>query len=696
MADENKAEQGGATAERSEQGCAVKMHDGRPCGRPIFGAYPILGGTPVCLMHSRDPKKDGKAFQEEIERILAIARDGVADFSNFVFPSFTLQERAVVARCIFRMATFTGFSDFSRVEFREDADFRATTFEGPADFDGAVFTRSANFREALFKGHAGFMNAIFYGPTGFTLAKFADDAYFGGSTFVSRALFLDARFLGTAEFSWCTFDGDADFRWGDFKKAAEFRRMKCAAEADFREASFSDSAIFEESTFVRKAIFHKCRFRSIADLSSTTFSEDVDLSEAGFAKFARLGKCRFGAEVTLLNATFEELCDLSDALFEGDAIFVGARFQKGVDLRRAKFSQDAKFIYARFGQDADFSSTAFARVCDFRGAVFHGAATFRDTSFRCDQCLEPGPVFPLARFERPERTLFYKTHLGQALLHNCDVSAVTFSAVDWRLRANGKRMVFDEIADVKDNTATALQRALANPDERDYVLVAEIYQQLKKNYDERRDYWTAGDWHYGEMEMRRLATPPPGRLARWIARLEGNGGRFNWLRRWLVRRGVDERRLNRFRQQWHRHMGLAAWYKRASEYGESYGRPAASLAAMVLLFTLLYPLAGLTPGAKQVNRAAVGQGSGDAVAAPKFNYWTLSEFVAAEQTGWALGTLRFFGHSLMTTLGVAFFQRDLEYQPLYPWGRVLAWAQLLLTYTLVALFLLALRRQFRR
>jgi len=50
----------------------------------------------------------------------------------------------------------------------------------------------------------------------------------------------------------------------------------------------------------------------------------------------------------------------------------------------------------------------------------------------------------------------------------------------------------------------------------------------------------------------------------------------------------------------------------------------------------------------------------------------------------------------MTALNVAAFQRDFAYEPSYPWGRLLALLEALLTSTLVALFLLALRRQFRR
>ena len=50
----------------------------------------------------------------------------------------------------------------------------------------------------------------------------------------------------------------------------------------------------------------------------------------------------------------------------------------------------------------------------------------------------------------------------------------------------------------------------------------------------------------------------------------------------------------------------------------------------------------------------------------------------------------------MTTLSVAAFQREFVYEPSYPGGRALALLELLLTSTLIALFLLAVRRHCRR
>jgi hypothetical protein len=60
------------------------------------------------------------------------------------------------------------------------------------------------------------------------------------------------------------------------------------------------------------------------------------------------------------------------------------------------------------------------------------------------------------------------------------------------------------------------------------------------------------------------------------------------------------------------------------------------------------------------------------------------------------GEGKLVGKSMLVAVDMATFQRNPEYAPAYPWGRALAIAETLLTSTLFALFLLAIRRQFRR
>ena len=252
------------------------------------------------------------------------------------------------------------------------------------------------------------------------------------------------------------------------------------------------------------------------------------------------------------------------------------------------------------------------------------------------------PVFSLARFEKPERVTFYKTWLGQTLFVNCDVSNLGFSDVEWG--RDGKRVsLFEERVALDDEAAEALKLPEPRGDKRKHSLIAETYHQLKNNYDSRGDPWTANDFHYGEMEMLR-------RSSRWPR------------------------------------VGLTALYKYASQYGLSRGRPLAWLAGVLLLFTLLYPLVGLRPVTARTQPA---------LAAPQvkpITYWNLPE-----ATGWVPRPVRLVGHSFMTTLAVASLQREAAYyEPAYGLGRFLGILELALTSTLAALFILAVRRQFKR
>jgi hypothetical protein len=228
--------------------------------------------------------------------------------------------------------------------------------------------------------------------------------------------------------------------------------------------------------------------------------------------------------------------------------------------------------------------------------------------------------------------------------------------VRWRERpGSGRQAVFDESVPLDEQAAEDLRPLSDNPNERNYRLIAELYEQLQGNYDRRGDYWTAGDFHYGEMEVKRLATPRRSPVLRWL----------------------------------HRNLGLVAWYRYASEYGENYLRPAMMLLAVVGIFALLFPLAGLDP-------AAGTQHGAPSLGNAQLSYWHFADYLKARSAGKWLSAAEFSGNSLMTALSVAGFQKELRYEPSYPWGRALALLELLLTSTLIGLFLLAVRRQFRR
>jgi uncharacterized protein YjbI with pentapeptide repeats len=381
------------------------------------------------------------------------------------------------------------------------------------------------------------------------------------------------------------------------------------------------SVIFPDVDFRFRHFHMRCNFFAATFQGVALFAQAVFLEKASFE-----------------HAHFKEVPDFRQAQFTGDADFFESRFHKGACFAEVIFESNAFFSNAKFNETADFHSARFLHSARFRLTQF-GAVPQK-----------PTPVFSLALFSQPN-TLFYKTHLEQALFINCDISRINFSSVHWRTRrGSGKRMLFEEELPLDSDYAMPLK---ADDGTREYRLISETYQQLKKNYDQRRDYWTAGDFHYGEMEMQRLSIRSDGR---WL-----------FLRRW-----------------WHPHLSLLAWYRFASHYGESYSRPSTLIFVVLAMFTLFFPLQGL-------KRA-------DSIAQPAAPLRTYRSVWPSKSSShdklWAEAKL--VGKSAIMSLDTATFERAPEYIPQYPWGRVAAIIETALTSALFALFLLAIRRQFRR
>jgi len=610
MADPQKTKQPDDREATKDKGCPVEMHDGKPCGRPIYNAPPDLDETPLCLMHSRDPNKDDTAFQAEFERIVRDAGGTPADFRRFVFLSANYSTREFTSRCVFSEATFV-----------TDADFRGTKFSKGADFSRATFAQVANF----VAGH--------FGP----------DTFFIETVFNGDALFPSSWFLKVSSFSGATFAQNADFTDAQFK-----------GPVDFATASFTLTARFVATVFGEVAYFSQAGFAGAADFADARFEKDGYLLASRFADQAQFSR-----------VTFAHKADFSGSEFAGPADFHNASFEGMANFSTATFARDARFMEAVFKGECSFWLADIRDVADFHHATFEGPVEFRETRIAEDSARRPAPVFVLARFEKPENVAFYKTYLGRALFHNCDVSRFLFSNVRWLERlGNYNRMVFEEVVDVQDAAAAALRPEVGSRDERNYGLIAELYQQLKKNYDDRRDYWTAGDFHYGEMEMKRRASPRRNPGLRWL----------------------------------HRNVGLVAWYQYWSDYGENYVKPFLRLALVLALFSLIYPACGLRRALREGTKAPTvsALASVSKTSTDELSYSNFFQFIKSYPRQWE-GTIYLLGHSMMAGVGAAALRRDFAaYEPASQWGRVAALVEFLLTSTLIALFLLAVRRQFRR
>jgi len=416
------------------------------------------------------------------------------------------------------------------------------------------------------------------------------------------------------------------------EKEAHFERF-VFPHTNFSGKRFKAICRFDEATFTRDANFNRMTFEQDAYLNSATFTQDADFREVNFMQNAYFYGAAFTQNARFHHAIFTLSAYFNSVTFTQNAFFLGATFTQNAFFREATFMQDAYFFQTKFHGTADW--------CDSK---FLNQAEFRHTEFNPEEPGTPSAVFSLARFFKPGEIVFEDVDLSRALFLNCDVSAIWFtSSVRWAKREGNRGLaVFEETIPLDQQYAKGLHR----DGQRAYQAVAQIFQQLKKNYDSRLDYWTANEIHFGEMEMMRLAGP--------------------------------------VRQWWHPRLSFLALslYKYASDYGNSYGKPLAWLLGVLLAAALLFPFPGVGLKGNAANSASVTYSRvWNRQDGLTNNLWTEAKLI---------------GKSGITAIDTATFQRTPEYTPVYPLGRVLAIVETLLTSSLFALFLLAIRRQFRR
>jgi uncharacterized protein YjbI with pentapeptide repeats len=550
----------------------------------------------------------------------------------------------------------------SDVEFRAEFEhILEQAGEGVADFTGFVFPGS----------HYG--------------GEFKAECYFGDATFTQSVSFAGTEF-----------------------RQANFERSRFLQDARFDYCVFGICSEDELKIYARRALADETARKKASELLGAEFLNDIE----------RKGACR---DVDLHGARERLSTNLGGADTFADARFGGSAYFRGV-----RFLRDALFSDARFEGDVNFEATWF-RTADFSSAQFCETATFSpDMHWRGgDSPGNPLPgwwtsdvSFAHARLEKPERVTFHMVEMKACLLLGLDVSKVNFSNVSWRLRDDGKRMVLEEAVvrnlmkdfahrrwayikyqlkggevpfyafQVKRDVGRSTDYYVKHPPialvarsqrggifKPHYRIVAELYQQLKKNYENRGDYSTAGDFHYGEMEMRRLDSAGKEwfkHTASWTA--VGRSTILWWMRR---------------------NLGLLALYKYASRYGESYVRPGWLLLLVLFAFALLYPLAGLRDDTERGVTPPTMDSSIPQAKTVNLDYSHPPNGGGDERPLWR-SQLTLVGYGAITAAGVALFLRDLPYEPIGPWGTLLRVMEVLLTSTLGALFLLAVRRHVRR
>jgi uncharacterized protein YjbI with pentapeptide repeats len=379
----------------------------------------------------------------------------------------------------------------------------------------------------------------------------------------------------------------------------------------------------------------------IADFRGVVFSRFVSFDETKFTKPAIFSECNFQTRVSFANCTFEKDARFNLAHFESNAGFWSAQFNGEADFAATTFKSHALFTSAKFDGKANFEGTQFDWV-DFRQAEFKGHARFYDTTFEAladfSSAKFKGPIaiadFTFSKFKTPEDVLFHRVNKD----------------VDNGLRLRSLNCDIEEVSfrDVrwnKSNGRLVLEDELdvlnaPKDEQRDnsrHELVAVIYRQLVKNFEKTRSYDLAEDCFRGEMRMKQ--------------------------------KHPDQPKFSRF---------MVWMYGLMSQYGSSYTRALTWLVAFIVLFGLLLPFAGV-----RLNAAT----SANPPAADVFRWPRPTKKTDLLKTAVA---------GFWASLAVATFQKSPAYEPGTPIAKHLATTEVVLVSSQFALFLLALRRRFKR
>lgn len=293
----------------------------------------------------------------------------------------------------------------------------------------------------MFEAHGEFRHEVFL-----------NDAQFPPGMSFKQVIFEKVSFQNS------TFKGNAFFTGAVFKKEANFKNVTFEdGETCFNAAHFVNAALFDYATFNGAASFGQC----------------LDM------------KGQFRGRTS-----FDHVC------FNNEAVFEKRGFRKGMDFTYVMVAQShaVRFQHCNLSK-ASFLETDLARL-DFNGVRWAQAP------------IVPDRARLAKKLSAYQRTLKAAKTSGRRLPNKAPASkAITAFIAEIGLRIiraarvpRGRNRLDDEVR------FCAEIRKLPSPQRRQRLMeIGRLYRQLKLNYEEGRDHPSAGDWHFGEMEMRRLS-----------------------------------------------------------------------------------------------------------------------------------------------------------------------------------------------
>lgn len=419
-----------------------------------------------------------------------------------------------------------------------------------------------------------------------------------------------------------------------------------------------EQAVFE-------AELHRMRVADDFDFSGFVFVAPFSLSPAPLTM--HFDEARFLSDFVVDNRWYKSRFWRERVEFGGHVSFAGAQFSTAT-FDGAEFVRLVSFHHAHFGARAAFNKTVFAEGVTFAHARFAASVTFVGTSFGPKIVEDVDPVdskktvtFVETVFEKPElvvlRDINVNAQQGLRLrARECDIEKLRFENIRWH-REWGRIVLQDELdlraAERWRPPGKSTRRYLRNiaiqsrygssdgypKDSHTSIIIA--YKRLIRNFDAVLDFDAAEDAFRGAMEMKRLA-PANRPFDRYLQGFYSKFSLLGSLASWFT---------------------IVAMYKLVSEYGSSYRRALIVLGTLLVTFGVIYAQDDLALSHDVTSTAFLSHPIGMGI-------WASTE--------------------------VASFQREPTVIIASAAGRLTRLIETIMVPGQLAIFLLALRRRFKR
>jgi uncharacterized protein YjbI with pentapeptide repeats len=404
---------------------------------------------------------------------------------------------------------------------------------------------------------------------------------------------------------------------------------------NFTDAHFTQGVSMRDITWQRGADFTGARFEKGLVLTRVTAHHAEFDPEPAKARIVRFGssnvkfvRAEFAGEVRWEDVTVQGELDCSQAEFRmstmmlrcslGASTFAGGSFHSELRVYRTCLGNPSRFSYCAFDRDVCFAFGEKGRLGE--------QVTFDH--------ITSSSALHLA---------FENLNLGDTSFQDTNIEAVTFRNIQWRpygIFPFGVRHGLTDEQAVASRYSHRFDwrrdRYWLSRRNSDYELLAENYRQLVLNYEKKRDYVMAENFHIGEVETLRKRKKVP--------------------------------------------VNAYALYWLASRYGTSYVHAFATFALLLLMFGLAFMVTGF-------RIEGVGSNSGRII-----RYAVARDYSRATPKQWLLD----YGEACLFSSSAVAFARERAYQPIGPQSRLILYLAAIILNAQAGLIFLAIRRRFKR